>query len=305
MNFIRHKASIIFSLFILFVSPLIALADEKINPEQDTIKVVMSAAFVSERGISVYSDMFRYLGDKLDIKVEFISGFSYETINQILDSGMADIGFICGLPYVIKKDKVNPSIELLLAPVMKNKKYQGKPVYYSYVIVNKKSKFKKFTDLKKSHFVYNDEISNSGYNMPRAHLIDLGETSGFFTKVSRSGSHEESIRMVARGEADASAVDSLVYDYDLLKNPEHVKNTRIIKVLGPAGIPPVVISVKTPGHIKNKIKSILMDMRNDPDGMKILDDALVDRFVEVSDANYNSIRVMKKKALDFGYPVIR
>lgn len=127
----------------------------------------------------------------------------------MLDSGMADIGFICGLPYVMEKDKPQPGIDLLLAPVMKDAKYKDKPIYYSYVIVHKDSKINNFSDLKGNRFVFNDEISNSGYSMPRAHLIDLGETKGFVGSVVRAGSHEESIRMVALGKSDVSAVDSL------------------------------------------------------------------------------------------------
>lgn len=269
------------------------------------VRVVMSAAFVSESGIGVYEEIFRYLANKLDSKVEFISGFSYSTINSMLESGMADIGFVCGLPYVMMKDKPNPRVDLLLAPVMKNGRYKDKPVYYSYIIVQKDSKFKDFSTLRGSTFVYNDEISNSGYNMPRAHLIRIGEVSGFFGKTIRSGSHEESIRMVAQGKADVTAVDSLVYDYERQKSPKYVQKTRIIKVLGPAGIPPVVISTRTPLPVRKKIRDILIGMKNDPAGKKILDKALLDRFAVVEESNYISIREMNKLAHKSGYLVIR
>ncbi|MDH5485217.1 MAG: PhnD/SsuA/transferrin family substrate-binding protein [Gammaproteobacteria bacterium] len=268
------------------------------------IRVVMSAAFVSDTGIKVYDDIFHYLGEKLGQKVVFISGFSYSTINNMLDSGMADIGFICGLPYVIKHDQPQPAIELLLAPIMKDAKYKNKPIYYSYIIAHKDSRFERFADTRGSRFVFNDEISNSGYNMPRAHLIDSGETSGFFGETIRSGSHEESIRMVALGKADISAVDSLVYDYDLINNPAHVKQTKIIKTLGPAGIPPIVVSAQTPLGLRQKIRDILIEMKNDAVGRAILDRALVDRFAPVDDSNYDSIRHMQKQAKDSGYQVI-
>jgi len=277
------------------------------NNDQDraAIRVVMSAAFVSDTGISVYDEILHYLGKKLQREVVFISGFSYATINSMLDSGMVDIGFICGLPYIMKKADPQPSVDLLLAPVMKDSRYKNKPIYYSYVIVHRDSKFDSFLDLKGSTFVFADEISNSGYNMPRAHLINLGETSGFFSKILRSGSHEESIRMVALGEADVSAVDSLVYDYDQLKKPIHVAQTKIIKTLGPAGIPPVVISTKVTATLRHKIRDILLGMKNDPAGKKILDKALVDRFTIVDDSNYDGIRKMLKQAQDSGYQVIR
>ena len=262
--------------------------------KQEPIKIVMSAAFVSALGINVYSDMFEYLGKKLNHDIEFVQGFSYETINKMLNAGMIDLGFVCGLPYVMEKAKPKPSYDLLLAPVMSNKKYHDKPVYYSYVIVNKNSKFNNFMDLKGSRFVFNDEISNSGYNIPRAHLIAIGETSGFFGSVIRSGSHEESIRLVASGEADASAVDSLVYDYDIANNPLYVAKTKVIKILGPTGIPPVVISKNISLSLRHKIKTILTAMNKDPIGKRILKQAMVDRFISVADSNYDDIRKMKK-----------
>ena len=299
----KHLALLFFS-SLLFYSSLLFAIENKARVE-NPIRIVMSAAFVSDTGLDVYNDIFHYLGKKLDRKVEFVSGFSYETINTMLDMGMVDVGFICGLPYTMKKDIPQPTVELLLAPVMKDAKYKDKPIYYSYIIVHKDSKLNNFRDVKGSHFVFTDELSNSGYNMPRAHLIDIGETSGFFSKVSRSGSHEESIRRVALGKADVSAVDSLVYDYDMLNNPEFVNQTKVIKILGPAGIPPVVVSTKTPLTLRKKIRDVLIGMKSDAKGKLILEKALVDRFIIVDDSSYDGIRRMKKKAHDAGYRVIR
>lgn len=306
INLVRMFQKYLALLFIssLFFYSSLMVASENNAKVEKPIRIVMSAAFESNSGLDVYNDIFHYLGKKLGRKVEFISGFSYATINTMLDTGMVDVGFICGLPYTMKKDVPRPTIDLLLTPVMKDPKYKDKPIYYSCIIVNKNSKFNNFKDLKNSRFVYTDEISNSGYNMPRAHLIDIDETDGFFSKVSRTGSHEGSIRLVALGKADVSAVDSLVYDYDVLNKSKYVPQTKVIKVLGPAGIPPIVISTKTSLLLRKKIQNILIGMKDDMDGKNILDKALVDRFVIVNDSNYDGIRRMNKKALDTEYKVI-
>jgi len=302
----KYIITLLFSISFLFVYSSNNIADtSSLSSEHESIKIVMSAAFVSDSGVGVYDDIFKYVGKKMNRKVEFVSGFSYRTINDMLDAGLVDVGFICGLPYTMKKDTKIPTVELLLAPVMKDQKYKNSPIYYSYIIVHKDSQFKEFSDLKGSHFTFNDEISNSGYNMPRAHLIEIGETNGFFKKVSRSGSHEESIRLVAKGKADVSAVDSLVYDYDMLNNPKYAQQTRVLKVLGPAGIPPVVVSTKVPLHLRKKIQDVLIGMNNDEEGKSILNAALVDRFVKSVDSNYDSIRDMYKKSDKYNYKVIR
>ena len=306
----RRPIAVVFCLSYLFIVSNFVAADElkqPVMPEKNdaTLRIVISGAFVSQAGIGVYNDIASYLQNKLNEKTEFIPGFSYSTINNMLIKGIANIGFVCGLPYVLMKEKASDSIELVAAPVMKDKRYGGKPHYFSYIIVPKESKFQHFSDLKGSRFVFNEEISNSGYNMPRAFMIKHGITNGFFGKILRSGSHEESIRMIAMGKADASAVDSVVYDYDKAKHPEYVSQTRIIETLGPASIPPVVVSTKTPEAIRNKIKEILLGMNKDPAGKAILDKALLEKFTAVDDSHYDDIRGMLNLARKTGFLKIR
>ena len=90
----------------------------------EDIRMVMSAAFVSELGVDVYNDIANYLGEKLNHKVSFVAGFSYSTINYMFDSGIADIGFIRGLPYATKHDAPQSRVQLLLARVTKDTKYK-------------------------------------------------------------------------------------------------------------------------------------------------------------------------------------
>ncbi len=269
------------------------------------IRVAMSAAFVSQSGLPVYGRIVDYLAKKLDNDCELVNGFSYTAINAMLDAGAVDVGFVCGLPYVLMRDEDEPTIELLAAPVMMAARYKDAPKYYSCVIVRKNSRYASFADLKGCTYAYNDELSNSGYNMPRARLIELGETGGFFGKLLRSGSHEESIRMVATGVADASSVDSLVLDFELARHATHAQQVKTIETLGPAGIPPVVASTKLPAAVRKRIKDALIGMKNDPLGRSILDEALIARFEAVDDSNYDDIRRMKKMAEEAGFTEIK
>ena len=265
----------------------------------------MTAAFVSESGIDVYKDISNYITDNLNQEVNFVSGFSYKTVNEMIDQNVVDLAFVCGLPYILKRDINHPTIQLLAAPVMQAQRYKDKPIYYSDIIVHKDSPYKNFNDLANTIFVYNDEISNSGYNMPRAHLISKKKTNGYFKKILRSGSHEESIRMIAKGEADVSAIDSLVLDYDLIHYPEYASQVRIIESLGPASIPPVIASNKMPQKLFSQIQEILINMHKTSAGKKILNKAHVKRFDIVSDNHYDDIRAMNNAAIESDYEIIR
>jgi phosphonate transport system substrate-binding protein len=284
-------------------APGAALAPAPADPRP--LRIVMSAAFVSESGIGVYEDIAKYLTLRTGTKIEFITGLAYSTINGMMEDGTVDCGFICGLPYVMLHDRPAPAATLIVAPIMSAPRYQGQPKYYSDLIVRNDSPYKSIHDLRGRTYVYNDEISNSGYNLPRYRLLQLGLTGGFFGKVLRSGSHEESIRMVAAGEADASFVDSLVLDYDREKGFGHAREVRVLESVGPAGICPMAASAKLPASVREQLQRYLTRMHEDPEGKKILDKALLARFSAVDESNYDDIRAMRDAAEKAGFTVIK
>jgi len=269
------------------------------------LRLALSAAFVSESGVAVYDHLTRYLTRKTGLRIEFVSGLAYSTINSMLEDGALHCGFICGLPYVLLHDRPKPAARLLAAPILKASRYQGQPKYYSDLIVRKDSPYQSLHDLKGRTYAYNDEFSNSGYNMPRYRLLQLGLTKGFFGKLIRSGSHEESIRRVASGEAEASFVDSLVLDYDREKGLGYAHEVRVLESAGPAGICPLVASAELPAELGETLQRELLRMHEDPEGRKLLDDALLDRFAAVDDSNYDDIRAMKTAAEKAGVTVLR
>ena len=71
----------------------------QVDHYQPQIRIVMAAAFVSESGIGIYNEIFHYLGEKLNKEVVFVSGFSYSTINAMLDAGMVLALFVVYLTY--------------------------------------------------------------------------------------------------------------------------------------------------------------------------------------------------------------
>jgi phosphonate transport system substrate-binding protein len=282
-----------------------APAAQKVETKSRPMRMALSAAFVSEAGVPIYQQIADYLKRKTGTEVELVNGLSYDTINKMIASGDIDVAFVCGLPYTLMHDKPAPEADVIVAPVMKNPRYGGKPKYFSDLIVRKDSPYQKLEDLKGKVYVFNDVLSNSGYNLPRFRLVSSKLQDGFFGTIKRSGAHEESIRMVAEGEADASYVDSLVLEFDQARGGEFAGKVRVIDSVGPAGIPPVVVSMKVDAARRKALTDALIGMSSDPDGRKILDAALVDKFVAVDDRNFDDIRQMKRTAEQADYLSIK
>ena len=287
------------------------LSSQSAYAQTPKLRMVVTAAFVSNKGLSVYEELAEYLSQKLNGDVKIVSGVNYEESNKLLKRGIIQVGFICGLPYT----QNSKDFELIAIPVVSPTPVKGfadtrdvprlPGKYYSYTIVRKDSHISSWAQLKGKSFVYNEQTSNSGYNMPRYKLVQLGAKSweDYFSRVVTSGSHEESIRMVAEGYVDASSVDSMVLDYDRSIGDANAANVRVIETLFPggAGVPPVVVNKKFDPALRVKLTAILTSMHKDPVGKAILNKALLARFDPPNDANYDDIRHMEQAAHQAGF----
>lgn len=86
------------------------------------------------------------------------------------------------------------------------------------------------TDLagfKGGHGLINAHDSNSGMNLFRHTLAGL-DSNGFFSKVSFTGSHRESLRRLKNSDGDLASIDSVTYDYLARDNSDEVEGLRIL-----------------------------------------------------------------------------
>jgi phosphonate transport system substrate-binding protein len=173
------------------------------------------------------------------------------------------------------------------------------------VIVRDDRPFRCFRDLRGRSWAYNEPHSQSGYGITRYRLASQGETNGFFGRVVEAGWHEQAIRMVQNGEVDASAIDSHVLAIALRDDPSLAQRIRVIDTLGPSPIQPVVVGTHLPGSLKDDLRTILLEMADDPHARDCLDEALVERFEPVTDESYDDIRRMTAIAESAGLLALR
>jgi phosphonate transport system substrate-binding protein len=262
--------------------------------------MLVAASYLAENARPIYTRIAGYLGQRLGEAAELIGAPWAERL-RLLDDGGVDVAFLCGLPYSRRVDR----LELLGAPVMAAPRYQGRPVYFTDVIVRGDSPVQSFRELRGRVWAYNDGDSNSGYVVPRDHLLALGETGGFFRAVIASGSHQQSIRLVLDGKVDASGIDSTVLELEQAQQPEVARGLRVVESIGPSPVPPVVVAASRPETLKARLRQLLLAMHDDPEGRAILAAGLIDRFVPVRDADYDPIRAMLRRADAAGFLVLR
>lgn len=246
-------------------------------------------------------ELYTYIANSMSIYTGYPTVLSTGQSLDEFTHGQADVGFLCGLLYTHMTAQVACPVELLAAPVLSGTRYRGRPLYFSDVIVRASSSFSSFADLQGCTWAYNEGASHSGCNLINYSLLERGESPDYFGKLVKSGSHLNSLRMVIAGEADAAAVDSHLLDVVLRKDARAAADIRVVDMLGPSAIPPVVVASRLDPALKHALREMLITMHNEPFSARILHEGGIERFVLVDDGCYDDIRHMfaRVQATDF------
>jgi phosphonate transport system substrate-binding protein len=246
---------------------------------------VAVAAVISPRGtMESYQPLLDYLSARLHRPVELVQRRTYAEINDLIESGDVDLAFVCTSAYVDGHDKFG--MELLAAPQV-----NGEARYYSVLIVPTDSPAHGLEDLRGKTFAFTDPMSNTGRMYPTSLVRQLGSTpEAFFARTFFTYSHDDAIRAVADGLADGAAVDSLVYDFALAREPDLSARLRVIHRSPPFGIPPVVVGPQARPQFKAEVQALLLELSDTAEGRAALTTMGVERFVLIDDARYDSVR---------------
>ena len=249
------------------------------------------ATYLAPSFYETYHYITHYVGAKAGHPTTLAVG---QSISEFA-SAQVDVGFICGLPYVQMADSLSCPVEVLVAPVLLRARYKNRPIYFSDVIVCRDSPYTSFADLQGCVWAYNQKVSHSGWYLVCYSLFERGKTLDYFGQLIETGSHQRSISLVLAGQADATAIDSHVLDVFLARNSTGAAELRIIDMLGPSSIPPVVIARTLDQALKCQIREALLTMHQDPLAASVLHAAAIDRFVPVTDQDYQDIREIRAR----------
>ena len=263
------------------------------NTSSDVIPLrVAVAAVISPQGtVESYQPLLDYLSIKLNRPVELVQRRTYAEVNDLLKQGYVDLAFVCTSAYIAGHNDFG--MELLVAP-----RVNGETVYYSVLIVPANSTAGSMADLRGKVFAFTDPMSTSGRMYPTLLVRELGSVPNeFFGRTFFTYNHDDAIRSVALGLADGAAVDSLVYDYAVARDPSLANKVRIIQRSQSLGIPPAVVNPALRPQLKAELRSALLGMSADvPRGRAALQALGVDGFVPIDDSAYASVRTLLTNA---------
>ncbi|MEA3373006.1 MAG: phosphate/phosphite/phosphonate ABC transporter substrate-binding protein [Campylobacterota bacterium] len=261
---------------------------KQVSSEETTLKIALGGIIRPKEGFKYYEQLLQFIGQKLGIPVEIIDKKSYAEINQMLENKEIDVAFSCSGPYVEGHERFG--LELLVIP-----QAYGKTTYNAYILAHKDSPIQRLEDLRGKRFAFTDPHSNTGRLVPTFMLSQMKQTpEKFFSKTTFTYAHDKSIQAVAEKVVEGASVHSLIWEYANSTDPIFTKQTKIIARSDPYGIPPVVVRPGLKQEVKERLKKTFLSLHEEPKSKEILEKMKVDRFVEIEDAHYNTIREMKQ-----------
>lgn len=242
---------------------------------ETTLRVSVAAMLTPSDTYTSYSSLFERLGARLGVGIEFIQRRTYGEVNDLLLNGGLDLALVCTGGYLELRSRAPSQIEVLAVP-----ERDGKTTYESLVIVPARSSAHDLAGLAGGRFAFTDELSLTGYSYAGKLLREMGvDPARFFGSTVLTRSHDRSVSAVAQRLVDGAAVDSLVYDDLVRRDPAISSAVRIIHRSPPFGIMPVVASTRLSPGVRARIRAALVGLDGDPEAATALRVLRVDRFV--------------------------
>ena len=211
------------------------------------------------------------------------------------------LGQTCGYPLMTE---LKDSVTYVATPVYTAPLCEG-PLHRSVVIARKAENAGSLAAFRGSLCAVNGMDSNSGMNLLRATLAPVAAGGHFFREIKISGSHRESLRMVAVGEADIAAIDCVSFAHFCRFDPDFVARIRVVAETGLTPSLPLITSRRASIETVQVIREALMALGKEEPRPGFLDQLMIAGFEVLPTDAYDAVLGFEAQAVAAGYPVLR
>jgi ABC-type phosphate/phosphonate transport system substrate-binding protein len=211
------------------------------------------------------------------------------------------LGQTCGYPLLTR---LKNTVQIVATPIYRSPGCEGIE-HCSFFIVNAKARHRMLPDLRGSICAVNGFDSNTGMNLLRAAIAPIAQRRHFFSSVLVTGAHYESLKAVANGYADITAIDCISFEHFQRFEPELTKRVVVIGESPRTAAPPFITSKNTDAQTVDILKKVLKDVAIAPELDSIRTALNIDGFAFETETAYERLLLLEKSAIAFGYPKLR
>lgn len=177
--------------------------------------------------------------------------------------------------------------------------------YLSLVIVSETSTATGIDDLRGTICAVNGPESHSGMNTLRELVAPLSGGRPFFAEVRESGTHANSVAMVASGEAQVAAIDNVTHAMLARHRPAAVAGTRVLcETISAPGIP-FAARTETDVDTVEHMRAAIIDAFAEPDLAEALDALFMGGVEVLPHTDYYELIDIERRAVGMCYPKLQ
>ncbi len=211
------------------------------------------------------------------------------------------LGQTCGYPLVTQ---LTDRVRVIATPIYRAPGCAGAD-HRSALVVSADSRARDLRDLRNGVCAVNACDSNTGMNLLRAMIAPLAHATSFFSNVVVSGSHRQSLHLIAAGNADMAAIDGVTLALLRRIEPGLISAIRVLAWSAASPGLPLITSARTDAATVIALRAALDDVANDAALAEVRAALLLRGFAQVPLEAYARVSSFETAAFALGYPRLR
>ncbi len=261
---------------------------DKVSVQQKTSAKTVVIGLIPEqnlfRQMARYEPLAEYLSEKTGVQVKLTILTRYGNIIDNFVSAGLDGAFFGSFTYALAHKKLG--LQVLARP----ESLDGVSTYRGLIFVRKNSGIKSYREMRGKRFAFVDKATTAGYLFPLSYFKKRGmDYRSYLKETYFTGTHEDAVYDVLNKKADIGAAKNTVFNR-LADSDARIKNE--LTVLDQSfEVPENALALRQDldGALREKFKTVLLNMHLDPQGIKVLATFGAKRFVETTEEDYRPI----------------
>jgi phosphonate transport system substrate-binding protein len=233
-----------------------------------------------------FEPLAEYLEQRLDMNVRLSVMPSYDNALTDFVENKLDAAFFGSMTYVLAHARLG--VEVIARPVA----LDGTSTYYGVIIVRSDSKIFSSADMKGKRMAFVAKDTMAGYLHPLGYFKKYGiDYRTYFKEYYFTGTHEDVVYDILDRKADVGAVKSTVLARLAAEDPKVANGLFIISRTPPVPENSLAVRPDLKASLKEKIRTVLLNMHEDPEGIKALREFKAIKFIATTDRDFHSLYV--------------
>jgi phosphonate transport system substrate-binding protein len=280
---------IVFSICLSFLAGCTSKEPAPAPPKKQADGKVLVIGLIPEQNIfrqmERYKPVAEYLRKKTGYKIELVVLPRYGNIIDNFVSKNMDGAFFGSFTYTLAHAKLG--VEVLARP----ENLEGISSYHGLIFVRKDSGIRTAKDMKGKRFAFVDKATTAGYLLPLDYFLEnnISDYKTYFRETYFTGTHEDAVYDVLDGKSDIGAAKNTIYR-KLEDSDSRIKEKLLILKRSP-DVPENALALRKDidESVRKKLKEVLLDMHNDPEGKDVLKQFGAKRFIETTNDDYEPV----------------